>query len=223
MPTSEPQIGFWWPFGAGSIVGAAQVWINGINQPFVLNPLNWIGQYKHLRIGKNVIAWSVVPPWNSGPRAWGMQLLWQGAGSQQLPTDCCQLTTALLEQVLSGVNAAVQAITLIQRQAVPFAYVPSTVHTALSGAGALSISGLIGIKIAVTSLPSTLGVEGTSPPKHFDLGYVTFGTIDGFGQAVRLERNPQVILPPRCSAFTDLDYDLAPGVVVTITELRREP
>jgi len=33
----------------------------------------------------------------------------------------------------------------------------------------------------------------------------------------------QIILPQLCSAFTDLDYDLSPGVIVTITELLRAP
>lgn len=222
VPTSEPKIGIWWPFPAGGIVGGG-AYINGVNQPVFLNPLNWLGHYKDLKVGRNVVAMSIAPPWNGGPRGFGMLLEWQGAGTQQLPTDCCELTSALLHQILSGVQASIEAITLIQRQAVPFAYVTSTVHAGLNGAGAIAISGLIGVKVTVTTLPATLGVEGTSPPKHFDLGFLTFGTADGFGQAVRLERNPQVILPARCSAFTDLDYDLAPGVVVTITELLREP
>jgi hypothetical protein len=222
-PVSEPQFGFWWPFNAGSLVGAFSVWINGVVVATPLNPVAYLTKFQKLLPGKNVIAVQASPPWNTSPRAMGLRLLWQGAGSQQLPTDCCTLTTALLEQILTGVQRAVAQITLVQRQAVPFDYVTSTTHTGLSGAGAISISGLLGIKINLTTLPLSYGVEGTSPPLHFDLGFVTFGTVDGFGQAVRVDRNPQVILPPRCSAFTDLDYDLAPGVVATITELVRAP
>jgi len=114
-------------------------------------------------------------------------------------------------------------VTLIQRQAVPFAYVASTAHSGLSGAGSLSISGLLGIKVAVTTLPAQLGSQGTSPAEYFDMGWLTFGTLDGYPQSYRLERSAQILLPNLCSAFTSLDYDLHPGVVVTITELLREP
>lgn len=114
-------------------------------------------------------------------------------------------------------------VTLIQRQSVPFAYVPSTAHVGLSGAGTLAISGLLGAKIAVTTLPSALGRQSTTPEEIFDAGFITFGTPDGYPSSFRLEHNPQLILPARCSAFTQLAYDLHPGVVITITELRREP
>lgn len=142
-----------------------------------------------------------------------------GQNPGQVVSPCCPpdpIMTGMLTQILNYV-------TLIQRQAVPFGYVLGTAHTALSGAGALSISGLLGVKVSVTTLPSSYGVAGTSPPEHFDLGFVTFGTPDGFPSAFRLTRNPQTMMPARCSVYTDLDYDLAPGVVVTITELRREP
>jgi hypothetical protein len=132
---------------------------------------------------------------------------------------CCPpdpIVQAQLDQILS-------LITLIQRQAVPFAYVASTAHAGLSGAGTIAIQGLIGVKVDVTTLPSAIGREGTSPTEYFDMGFLTFGTADGYPQAFRLERSPQIQLPSRCSAFTSLAYDLAPGVVVTITELVREP
>jgi hypothetical protein len=142
-----------------------------------------------------------------------------GSGPGQTVTPCCPpdpIAQGLLRQILD-------LVTLVQRQAVPFGYIASTAHTGLSGAGALSISGLLGVKVAVTTLPASYGSAGSSPTEHFDLGFLTFGTVDGFPSSYRIEHNPQVILPPRCSAFTDLDYDLAPGVVVTITELLREP
>jgi len=113
-------------------------------------------------------------------------------------------------------------VTLIQRQSVPFAYVPGAVHTAISGAGAIAVSGLIGALIDVTTLPASYGSRGTSPAEHFDLGFLAWGTTDGYPSSVRLEHDPQLSLPARCSAFTELAYDLSPGVVVTITELHRE-
>ena len=138
-------------------------------------------------------------------------------GGTQSP--CCPPdlpTQNAIRQILS-------LVTLIQRQSVPFAYVPSTAHTGLSGAGALSISGLLGVKIHVSTLPAPIGREGTSPTEYFDMGWITFGTPDGYPQSYRLEREDQLILPARCSAFTELAYDLRPSVVITVTELVREP
>jgi len=113
-----------------------------------------------------------------------------------------------------------QYVTFIKNNGTPVGYTLGTAHAGLSGAGAISISGLLGVKVAITTLPSSLGVEGTSPPYHFDAGFITFGTTDGFPQPYRVTRNPQFTLPCSASVYTDLDYDLAPGVVVTITELQ---
>lgn len=134
------------------------------------------------------------------------------------PLSCCP-PDPLLVAKLDNIQALV---TLLQRQLAPFAYVPGAVHTGLSGNGVLSVQGLLGAKIHITTDPTTLGVEGTSPPILFDRGFITWGTADGYPQSERLERTSQLSLPARASAFTDLAYDLHPGVIVTITELVRE-
>ncbi len=113
-------------------------------------------------------------------------------------------------------------MTLIQRQAVPFAYINGAVHSDLSGAGAFAISGILGVRMEVTTLPGYLGRLGSSPTEYFDAGFVTFGTADGYPHSIRVEHNPQVELPARCSAFTQFAYDLQPGVVIRVTELVRE-
>jgi len=140
-----------------------------------------------------------------------------------LPTDtqnpCCPpdvATQAYLDVITRQLN-------LIQRQLVPFAYIATTAHTGLSGAGSFAIQGLLGVKVNVTTLPGQIGQEGTSPAEYFDMGFLTFGTPDGYDHSVRLERSQQIVLPARCSAFTSFAYDLHPGVVCTITELVREP
>jgi hypothetical protein len=139
-----------------------------------------------------------------------------GPSQSASPCGADPITQATLDSIL-------RIVTLIQRQSVPFAYVPGTVHTALSGSGVISISGLLGAKVAVTTMPGSLGTAGTSPVEYFDVGWVTFGTPDGYPTATRIEHNPQIILPARCSAYTDLAYDFHTGVVATITELVREP
>jgi len=141
-------------------------------------------------------------------------------GIPNAPQDpCCPpdvATQAYLDLIL-------KAVTLIQRQAVPFGYITSTAHAGLSGAGTLDISGLIGVKISITADPTSLGIEGTSPAELFDRGFITWGTPDGYPQSERLVRTNQVSMPARAGAFTSLAYDLHPGVTVTISELIREP
>jgi hypothetical protein len=125
-------------------------------------------------------------------------------------------------QLMGLIHQLIDGVTLIQRQAVPFGYIPGTVHSGLTGSGVLSVSDLIGAKVDCTTIPASLGIAGTSPAEHFNLGYITWGTADGYPQSVRIEHQPLLSLPSRAGAFTDLAYDLHPGVVATITELKRE-
>jgi hypothetical protein len=142
-----------------------------------------------------------------------------GTSPTTVAAPCCPpdpLLTGMLNQILG-------LVTLLQRQTAPFAYLASTVHAGLSGAGTISIQGLLGVKTVSTARPTSLGQTGTSPTEFFELGWLSFGTADGYPHSVRLEHDPQLVLPARCSAFTSLAYDLHPGVTLTITELVREP
>lgn len=147
-----------------------------------------------------------------------LTMVCSGGSPTSLSTPCITdpATMAVLEQILSYV-------TLTQRQLAPFAYVASTSHAGLTGDGSFDIQGLLGVKIALTTVPASLGVAAGTPEEHFDLGFVTFGSADGYPHSIRIEHNPQLALPARCSAFTKFAYTLHPGVVATITELVREP
>jgi len=62
----------------------------------------------------------------------------------------------------------------------------------------IAIQGLIGCKVDITTLPTQLGVTFGSPDEHFDLGFLTFGTPDGYPTSIRIDHNPQLALPARC-------------------------
>jgi hypothetical protein len=137
-------------------------------------------------------------------------------GTQQA---CClpdPLATGYLSRILTAVE-------LIQRQAAPFGYVAGTTHSGLSDNGSLTIADLIGVKIEVTSLPDSYGRLAGDPIEYFGLGFLTWGTTDGYRSSTPLEHEFQVIFPPLAGVYTSLGYSLAPGVVVTVTELVREP
>jgi hypothetical protein len=134
-------------------------------------------------------------------------------------SPCCPPDPFLSLQV----SQILQAVTLIQRQAVPFGYIASTVHAGLTGAGTFAITGLIGLAVSITTDSPHLGVAGTSPAELFDRGYVTFATASGAMHSVRLEHAAQLIIPPAAAVFTTVFYDLNPLITVSITELVREP
>lgn len=151
------------------------------------------------------------------------QTLWEVFCDGQFPSSvaspCCPpdpATQASLDLILN-------MVTLLQRQLAPFAYVVGTAHAGLSGTGTIAVNGLLGVKVEITTDPTSLGREGTTPPMLFDRGFLSWGVPDGYPSTERLARTPQVSMPARCSAYTSISYDLHPGVVVTITELKREP
>jgi hypothetical protein len=137
---------------------------------------------------------------------------------QLAPQNCCSdpAVQAYLETIL-------RTVTLTQRQAVPFAYLTGTVHSALTGNGDFAVQGLVGAKLQPTVFPPSLGTITADPTEYFDMGWFSWGTADGFDQRIRLTHSPQISTPARAAVYTRLAYSFPPGVTVTLTELIREP
>lgn len=125
-------------------------------------------------------------------------------------------TNGLLQQILN-------LVTLLQRQLVPFAYISSTAHAGLTGAGTIAIQGLLGIRIDLTTIPATTPQDGSSPPFVFNAGWVSMEDANGFIDETRAHAQHQVWFSRIASDATLIGYSFAPGVVATITELHREP
>lgn len=139
----------------------------------------------------------------------------------QLPTDV-QQPCLPDPTVAAQLDKLLQLVTLIQRQSVPFAYVPGTRHVGLVGSGQIAVQGLIGISVILTTVPAYLGNIAGDPPELFDVGYVTMGTADGFTRSCRIDHNPTLIFPVS-AAVTTIGYTLEPNVVADVLELVREP
>lgn len=132
---------------------------------------------------------------------------------------CCPpdpVMTALLRRID-------QTLTLIQRQAVPFSYVDGAAHTGLTGNGEISLQGVIGARIDITTVPARAGQTSGHPTEHYDLGWIAWGDATGFGPRELLHHEEQLSLPARASVYTRLGYSLAPDVVIDVQELEREP
>jgi len=142
-----------------------------------------------------------------------------GGGPGRSVAACCPpdlLAVGMLKQVL-------ETVTLLQRQIAPFAYVPGTVHTGLSGDNVLTVTGLIGLQVDVTTLPGRAGLVVGDPTTYFDLGWINLGTADGFTHRDRITSQHYLTFPPDMGAMTRVGYSIPADTVVTITELLREP
>jgi hypothetical protein len=114
-------------------------------------------------------------------------------------------------------------LTLVQRQAAPFAYVNGASHSGLTGNGHLDVQGLLGAKVELTTVPGRLGIASGDPDTLFDAGFLRWGSSSGAATSQRIDTTPFLSFPGGAGQFTRISYSLAGGVVATITELVREP
>lgn len=135
-------------------------------------------------------------------------------------TECCPpdpIVAARLNQIL-------EYVTLLQRQIAPFASIDGTAHTGLSGAGHFDLTEtLLGVRVSATTIPSNYGVSFGDPNEHFDLGFVSIGDGDEWWGSRPIDKATILWTPRWAGMATRIGYTLRPGVVATITELRREP
>lgn len=136
-------------------------------------------------------------------------------------TDPCgdSLNLTAILQALAYIRGQVD---LIQRQAVPFSYIASTVHSGLTGNGSINIFGLLGAKIVLDSIPTSVTQYDGTPDTLFDAGHINWGNADGFKRLEHIGSSPMVSLPRECGQYTVIGYSFPPGVEATITELVRE-
>jgi len=140
--------------------------------------------------------------------------------------DLCSQFNQLLRAV-AATNAQIrllrQDVTLIQRQAVPFAYLPGTVHSGLSGQGTIPVSGILGLSVSFSTVPAYLSadMDGAARSTYY-LGHVNVGDPYGWERRRAITHDPMLLLdlPP---SSTIVEYNFQPGCVASITELIREP
>lgn len=133
---------------------------------------------------------------------------------------CCPpdaTTTAILNQILS-------LVTIMQRQSAPFGYLAGAVHSGLTGQDSFAVTGLIGVAVSLTTVPSPMiGMSDDNPDVLWRAGSITWQAGDGSRHREWIERVEHLSLPTLAGVYTSIAFALAPGVVATITELEREP
>lgn len=141
-----------------------------------------------------------------------------GAPGGDVPQPCPAdpFVQATLDQILA-------LVTLIQRQAAPFAYIAGAAHTGLTGQGSFAVQGLLGARVEITDFGFNTGMEAGDPDELWHAGWVNWGNADGVSPRQFLSNAQTLTLPSLAGQYTELHYSLAPGVTATVTELEREP
>lgn len=132
-------------------------------------------------------------------------------------TQPCNCSDPVVEGELNQILQYVQAI-YAGLPIPPNSFAEGTVHAGLTGVGNITFSGVpIALKVSLTTIPSWLGSDVSSPTFYFDVGYLSFGTSEGNYAQTRLELQDQVVTVPVLAGSTG--YTLRNGIIATITEL----
>jgi len=125
--------------------------------------------------------------------------------------------------VRQQLSEILELVTLIQRQAVPFAYIFSTAHSGLSGEGHVDVQGLLGVRVVLDAIGTGVGAESGDPDEIFEAGWITWGNDDGSTKREWITHSPFISMPAVAGQYTRVGYTLGQGVSATITEIVREP
>jgi hypothetical protein len=139
--------------------------------------------------------------------------------------DICAMLNTLSLQVGSlqqQVAILNPLLTFVQRQGVPAAYVPGTLHSGLSGSGTIAIASVLGLSVQVSTIPSYLSSDMAPVQSWFKFGELSWGTAEGWQARRVVTHNPHLFLELDAD-LTTVAYLFLPGVVANILELVREP
>jgi hypothetical protein len=98
-------------------------------------------------------------------------------------------------------------------------YTRGTVHSGLTGTGTISVSGLFGVLIELTSGVPTSPLLPGVPPYQFSVGWVSCLTGDGMIDEIRITRQAQVWGSRLAPYATEFGYQLNTGFTMNLTEL----
>jgi hypothetical protein len=130
----------------------------------------------------------------------------------------------LLQQLRAELTQQKTLITLIQRQAVPFAYIVGTVHSGLTGNGTFNVAGILGLLVQVSTVPAAWGISADNPQRYIPApAMVAPGDSAGDQDTHFVHFSEELWFPTAMGAMTHVRYEFKPGCGGAITELVREP
>lgn len=142
------------------------------------------------------------------------------------PTLSCGSTADLctaVRQLDQRLTQIYSLVTLVQRSAVPYAYIPGAVHSGLTGTGSFAISQLLGLRIQLSSTHTGEPILPGNPPYLWDQGWLSVNDANGMLEEKRLTRTGMEWFPKFCHTATSFNWTVAAGVTMVVTELEAEP
>lgn len=140
------------------------------------------------------------------------------AGTCTTVQDVCNSLLSL-DRRLSDMFAFVKTI---QRYRVPFGVVEGTLHTGLSGTGSLSLPGIVGLRVTITTNPPGPVLTG-NPPYLWDRGWLSVNDAAGMLAEKRLTRTSFEWFPDTPGLITTFQWSLTAAVVIEVQELEPVP
>lgn len=139
--------------------------------------------------------------------------VWCGGGGPGVTLNCCPPDPSIALAIQNILN-------FLQNQVVKTpAYKLGNVHSGLTGTGTLTVSGLFGVKFALTAgVPTQIQFPGV-PAYERSVGWCSILTGDGMIDEVRITRQNQVWASALAPYATTVGYQLNPGFSMDLTEL----
>lgn len=160
------------------------------------------------------------PPTFQPPSGWPSQPVYSCSNA-----DVCA-TLVALSQKIDIINAALErtwaAVQLNQRYRLPFASIPGSIHSGLTGQGSFAIERLVGLRIDIEDASPTAVWEG-EPEYLKDVGWVSVSDEGAMLQELRITRGRQDWYPYECQLATRFGFFCKDDTRLRITELKPEP
>lgn len=125
-----------------------------------------------------------------------------------------------LQQMDNELRMLLQYVKYIAQNTSPPDYVMGTPVTGLSGAGTIAASGILGVRVSLTTIPSKWGKTGDNPSRYVpSIASIQFVTTDGITNWRDIHYDGQQELSGFGSAVTGIRYNFRPGVIGSITTM----
>jgi len=97
-----------------------------------------------------------------------------------------------------------------------------TNHVGLTATGTITVSGIRGLRVLLTTIPTWFGSSPGTPTLRYGVGRIDMSTAEGWSTRRWIHDTPLEIIPVD-PLVTTVAYSLSAGVVATIVELVQGP